>query len=204
MSEERISSPVSTVTVATPEQMRELGRGIAGLLRAGDVVLLHGPLGAGKTVLAQGIGAGLGVTTPVTSPTFVLARWHEGRLPFVHVDAYRLRVSDAGIREARLELDDLDLGTSVADSVTVVEWGKALAEGLAADRLELTLTRPEEGDDRTVTITAYGARWAGVDLVSLVASLGAGDSRGGHDWAAAGSGTLPGSDLHPPSSRRTP
>ena len=137
---------------------RDVGHRLAGLLRAGDLVLLTGPLGAGKTAFAQGIGAGLGVTGPVTSPTFVLARVHGGALPMVHVDAYRLRDSGTPWRE----LDDLDLEASLGDSVTVVEWGEGIAEGLAESRLEVELTRDDAGhpDRRTVRVRPVGERWA--------------------------------------------
>jgi tRNA threonylcarbamoyladenosine biosynthesis protein TsaE len=140
--------------VPTRDAMLALGRRLAGLVRAGDVVLLDGPLGAGKTTLTQGIGAGLGVSTPITSPTFVLAREHEGRaLRLVHVDAYRLASWD--------ELDDLDLSTT--DAVTVVEWGRGLAEPLARDRLEVIIA-PGRDDAREVRVHGHGARWAGLDL----------------------------------------
>ena len=131
-----------SLTVATAAHMRSLGRSLATVLRAGDLVILSGGLGAGKTTLTQGIGEGLGVRGPITSPTFVIARVHPpvapsaatGELPpaLVHADAYRLG--------SALELDDLDLDTDTAASVTVVEWGEGLAEGLAADRLEITIT----------------------------------------------------------------
>ena len=138
-----------------PPATHELGRRLAGELRAGDLLVLSGPLGAGKTALTQGIGVGLGVRGTVTSPTFVLARVHPGPLPLVHVDAYRLR--DSGSR--RLELDDLDLDASLPDSVTVVEWGDGLAEGLSEARLEVALDRPEE-DSRTLVSTPHGRRWS--------------------------------------------
>lgn len=130
-------------------QTRALGRRLAAGLRAGDLVVLSGPLGAGKTALAQGIGAGLAVQGQVTSPTFVLARVHRGRLPMVHVDAYRLR--DAGA--PRLELDDLDLDADLPGSVVVVEWGEGLVEGLSDARLDVHLDRTagaahEQVDDR--------------------------------------------------------
>jgi tRNA threonylcarbamoyladenosine biosynthesis protein TsaE len=145
--------------------MRDLGRRLAGLLRAGDLVLLAGPLGAGKTTLVQGIGEGLHVRGPVTSPTFVIARVHPplGSGPaLVHADAYRLATP--------AEVDDLDLDASAANSVTVVEWGGGLAEGLAAERLEITIDRPpgtagqadeaDAGDEpRTVRIAGIGPRW---------------------------------------------
>ena len=131
-----------SLTVATAAQMRALGRSLATVLRAGDLVLLSGGLGAGKTTLTKGIGDGLGVRGPITSPTFVIARVHppvgstavtgELRPALVHADAYRLG--------SVLELDDLDLDTDTAASVTVVEWGGGLAEGLATDRLEITIT----------------------------------------------------------------
>ena len=138
-----------------PEATHELGRRLAAELRPGDLVLLSGPLGAGKTALTQGIGAGLGVRGAVTSPTFVLARVHPGPLPLVHVDAYRLRESGS----SRLELDDLDLDASLPDSVTVVEWGEGLAEDLAEARLEVRLERPDD-ETRLVQVTAYGGRWS--------------------------------------------
>ena len=118
--------------------MRALGGRLGQLLAPGDLVVLSGPLGAGKTVLAQGIGAGLGVPGRVTSPTFVLARVHRGgRIPLVHVDAYRLGSGPTG----RAEVDDLDLDAETHDSVTVVEWGEGLVEGLAEDRLEVHIDR---------------------------------------------------------------
>ena len=119
------------VIVETAEQMRDLGRQLAGLLRPGDLIILNGPLGAGKTTLTQGIGAGLGVRGSVTSPTFVIARVHPGPIPLVHADAYRLG--------SALELDDLDLDADTDMSVTIVEWGEGLAEELASDRLEITI-----------------------------------------------------------------
>ncbi|HET9900508.1 MAG TPA: tRNA (adenosine(37)-N6)-threonylcarbamoyltransferase complex ATPase subunit type 1 TsaE [Actinomycetes bacterium] len=131
--------------------MRALGRRLAALLRAGDLVVLAGSLGAGKTTLTQGIGLGLGVRGPVTSPTFVIARVHPGPVPLVHVDAYRLG--------SLAEVADLDLEASLSDSVTVVEWGTGLVEGLADDRLEVTLTRPSDDETRTATIRGVGPRW---------------------------------------------
>jgi tRNA threonylcarbamoyladenosine biosynthesis protein TsaE len=190
------------VTVATAADMRALGRRLAAVLGAGDLVILTGPLGAGKTTLTQGIGEGLGVRGPVTSPTFVIARVHPplaaapaslglpvgwcepgGQRPaLVHADAYRLG--------SALELDDLDLDADVAASVTVVEWGEGLAEGLAGDRLEVTIMPgpadvggdpgdagqdPADADGdpggeeprdspRTVRILGTGARWQDIQL----------------------------------------
>jgi tRNA threonylcarbamoyladenosine biosynthesis protein TsaE len=146
------------------DRMRDLGRRLAAYLRAGDVLLLTGELGAGKTTFTQGVGAGLGVRGEVTSPTFVLSRVHPslvGGPALVHVDAYRL----GGIAE----LDDLDLDVSLHDSVTVVEWGGGVGEGLAEDRLEVDLVRSDSAEDerRTVRITPVGARWVGADLTAL-------------------------------------
>jgi tRNA threonylcarbamoyladenosine biosynthesis protein TsaE len=130
--------------------MRALGERLAADLRAGDLLILTGPLGAGKTTLVKGIGAGLKVRGPVTSPTFVIARVHPGPVvPLVHADAYRLA--------SMLEVDDLDLDT--ANSVTVVEWGEGLAEGLADDRLEISISPDPESQRRTVRIRGIGARW---------------------------------------------
>jgi tRNA threonylcarbamoyladenosine biosynthesis protein TsaE len=138
-------------TLPTPDDTRALGVELADLLRAGDLVVLVGPLGAGKTALTQGIGRGLGVREPVTSPTFVIARVHTGgRLPLVHVDAYRLGGVD--------ELDGLDLETSLDDSVTVVEWGQGLVEQLADEHLEVQLER-EEDDVRTAVLVPHGPSW---------------------------------------------
>jgi tRNA threonylcarbamoyladenosine biosynthesis protein TsaE len=159
------------LTVATADDMVALGRRLAAWLRPGDLVVLNGTLGAGKTTLVQGIGAGLGVRGPVTSPTFVIARVHPsltGGPALVHADAYRLA--------SPAEVDDLDLDASLETSVTVVEWGGGLVEGLAADRLEVSiaLTAPGAGpagpegaaggagpdqEPRTVRLEGHGARW---------------------------------------------
>jgi tRNA threonylcarbamoyladenosine biosynthesis protein TsaE len=149
--------PPAELRIATDGDMRDLGRRLAALLRAGDLVILAGPLGAGKTTLVQGIGAGLGVRGPVTSPTFVIARVHPplagGGPALVHADAYRL--GSFG------EVDDLDLDTDVGRAVTVVEWGTGLAEPLAEDRLEITIEPDQDSDVRTVRINGHGARWHG-------------------------------------------
>jgi tRNA threonylcarbamoyladenosine biosynthesis protein TsaE len=134
-----------------PEDTHALGRALAQVMRAGDLVVLVGPLGAGKTALTQGIGAGLGVREPVTSPTFVISRVHrDGRVPLVHVDAYRLgSVAD---------VDDLDLDVTVADSVTVVEWGQGLVERLTDEHLEVRLERRDD-DVRTAVLVPHGPSW---------------------------------------------
>jgi tRNA threonylcarbamoyladenosine biosynthesis protein TsaE len=135
--------------------MHQLGIKVSAHLRAGDLLLVNGPLGAGKTVLAQGVGAGLGVTG-ITSPTFVISRVHKADVPFIHVDAYRLVDSE----NPNLYLDDLDL--DVANSITFIEWGGAESARLSEDRLEITIDRSNE--ERTVEITPVGSRWAGFSL----------------------------------------
>ncbi|MET8156314.1 tRNA (adenosine(37)-N6)-threonylcarbamoyltransferase complex ATPase subunit type 1 TsaE [Sphaerisporangium sp. NPDC005289] len=139
---------------ATTEEMWALGEEVARLLRPGDLVVLSGPLGAGKTTLVQGIAEGLKVRGPITSPTFVISRVHPslaGGPALVHADAYRLG--------GALEVDDLDLDASLEDSVTVVEWGEGLVEGLADDRLEITIERGDAGDERLMRLRGVGPRW---------------------------------------------
>lgn len=141
--------------------MRTLGEVLGRSVAGGDVVVLSGDLGAGKTTLTQGIARGLGISDRVTSPTFVIARVHEspaGRPDLVHVDAYRLG--------SVVELDDLDLDADLDRCVVVVEWGEGLVEQLSASRLEVRILRTgDDGDDRrTVTITGHGPRWASVSL----------------------------------------
>lgn len=151
-----------TTTLPDADDTRELGRRLATLLRAGDLVILSGDLGAGKTTLTQGIGEGLGVRGPVTSPTFVIARVHPSLADgpaLVHVDAYRL--GDTA------ELDDLDLDTDVDEAVTIVEWGSGLAEALAGNRLELRLTRAAD-DVRTLQLAPVGPRWLDADLSGVL------------------------------------
>ena len=135
--------------------MFDLGISLSTQLKAGDLVLINGPLGAGKTVLAQGIGKGLGIDD-ITSPTFVISRTHKAALPMIHVDAYRLIDTD----NPNLYLDDLDLDTE--NSVTVVEWGGAESARLSEDRLEISIDRTNEV--RQVEIKAIGARWNGFAL----------------------------------------
>ena len=156
---------VRPVDVELPDLLatRRLGERLAGGLRAGDLVVLSGPLGAGKTSLTQGLATGLGVRGTVTSPTFVLARAHRGPLPLLHVDAYRLR--DAGPRA--LDLADLDLEDALEDGVVVVEWGEGLVERLSPSRLDVVLSRPgaqtaagtQQDAGRTAQVRAHGTRW---------------------------------------------
>jgi tRNA threonylcarbamoyladenosine biosynthesis protein TsaE len=137
------------------------GRAISGVLRAGDLVMLNGPLGAGKTALAQGIGAGLGVIGAITSPTFVIARVHRpdprtgGKLAMVHADAYRL----GGTSDPLGEIDGLDLDATLEESVTLVEWGEGLVEQLADTHLELSLIRNPD-DSRLIELIPHGGDWA--------------------------------------------
>jgi tRNA threonylcarbamoyladenosine biosynthesis protein TsaE len=149
------------LAVPTADDMRRIGEELAGQLRAGDVLVLSGDLGAGKTTFTQGLGAGLKVRGDITSPTFVISRVHPslvGGPALVHVDAYRV----GGIAE----LDDLDLDASLDEAVTVVEWGHGLAESLAPDRLDVVLTRGDDDTDETrgVRITPVGGRWAETGL----------------------------------------
>ncbi|WP_369132833.1 tRNA (adenosine(37)-N6)-threonylcarbamoyltransferase complex ATPase subunit type 1 TsaE [Modestobacter sp. I12A-02662] len=135
----------------TVADTRAFGRELAAVLQPGDLVVLAGPLGAGKTALTQGIGAGLGVPGPVTSPTFVLARVHRGgRVPLVHVDAYRLT--------GMADVDDLDLDATTEESVTVVEWGHGLVEQLADEHLVVELDRRDD-DVRTARLVPVGPGW---------------------------------------------
>ena len=143
------------IAVATADEMHQLGEKLSTHLRAGDLVLVNGPLGAGKTVLAQGVGAGLGITG-ITSPTCVISRVHKAPVPFIHVDAYRLIDSE----NPNLYLDDLDL--DIAGSITFIEWGGAESARLNQDRLEITIDRSDEV--RKIQITPVGSRWAGFSL----------------------------------------
>jgi tRNA threonylcarbamoyladenosine biosynthesis protein TsaE len=134
--------------------MHELGKGIGAQCVAGDLILLNGPLGAGKTVLVQGIGEALGISD-ITSPTFVISRIHKAPLPLIHVDAYRLL--DGG--KAAMYLDDLDLDSPREGAVTVIEWGGEESARLSEERLEIVIDRTD--DLREVTITPVGQRWQG-------------------------------------------
>lgn len=137
--------------------MFDLGKKIGSQCKAGDLILLNGPLGAGKTVLVQGIGAALGIEG-VTSPTFVISRVHKGSLPLIHVDAYRLL--DGANTNAYL--DDLDLDTERESGVTVIEWGGQESARLSDERLEISIDRSD--DVRDVSANAIGARWSGFSL----------------------------------------
>lgn len=159
----RERGPVMQAALASPEATEGFGRCLAGVCRAGDLIILTGDLGAGKTTLTRGLGAGLGVRGPVTSPTFVVARRHphpEGGTDLVHVDAYRLG--------SRGEVDDLDLWDSAGTAVTVVEWGADRVEHLSDHRLHIELA--EIADDpqaRMITVRPVGARWTASDVQSL-------------------------------------
>jgi tRNA threonylcarbamoyladenosine biosynthesis protein TsaE len=143
--------------VKSAEEMFELGRKIGSQCRPGDQILLTGPLGAGKTLLAQGIGTALGIDE-ITSPTFVIARKHDGRIPIVHVDLYRLL--DSSNPSAAIE--DLDLETDADKSVTIIEWASPEYSALQEDRLEITIDRTNEV--RVVTFNPVGKRWDGLKL----------------------------------------
>lgn len=146
--------PDGTAVLATPEETVALGERIGAGLRAGDVVVLSGPLGAGKTMLTKGIAAGMQVEGPVTSPTYVLARVHPARDPgdpdLVHVDVYRLLDHATDLLG---ELDSLDLDTDLEQAVVVVEWGEGLAERLSDHHLDVQLDRAPDSEIRT-------ARWS--------------------------------------------
>jgi tRNA threonylcarbamoyladenosine biosynthesis protein TsaE len=182
-------APRSAIDLDSPDRMRDLGRALAALLRPGDLVMLTGELGAGKTTLTRGIGEGLGVRGAVTSPTFVIARVHPpltGGPALVHVDAYRL---NGGLDE----MEDLDLDVSLPESVIVVEWGDDKVEELADARLHIVIERttgagtsgagadaadetagalpPEDDGRRSVVLTGHGERWAGPELAELAASF---------------------------------
>ena len=174
-----------TIAAPTSEAMQELGRRVAGMVHGGDVLLLSGPLGAGKTTFAQGFGAGLDITEPIVSPTFTIARELDGHFAdgtpahLVHVDAYRL--GDSG----RLldELESLGLDEELEDpgenTVVLMEWGEQMATALAPERLEIHIDRPLDSSDvasagsdgeltsngtRTVAFVPVGKRWAAFDL----------------------------------------
>lgn len=139
--------------------MRDFGAELASHLQPGDIVVLRGNLGAGKTALTQGIGRFLGIND-VTSPTFVISRSHKGRIPLIHVDAYRLLDSGA----QGFEIDDLDLDTAREDAITVIEWGEEVAQRLHEDYLLIDITFGAGEDERLVTLSGHGKRWEGFQL----------------------------------------
>lgn len=167
----------AALSIATPDAMHALGLQLGRILGAGDLLILTGPLGAGKTTLTRGIGEGMGVRGPVTSPTFVIARTHPsevGGAPLVHVDAYRLG--------SALELDDLDI--DFACSVVVAEWGEGMLDGVVDSWLDVRIERPtgagpdadahpedEPVEERTVALEAHGPAWAHRDLGAVVRAL---------------------------------
>lgn len=157
-----MTRPIRVDSVAA---MAGLGARLAGLLRPGDLVVLNGPLGAGKTTLARGLGTALGVRGEVTSPTFVIARRHRpvaAGPPLLHIDAYRTSAE---------ELLDQDLDVEAAECVTVVEWGGGKVEEWSADRLDVVIEPGADPDDpRLVTIVPVGSRWSGVDLLRALAA----------------------------------
>lgn len=161
------------VLLPTAEATQAWGRRLGAALRAGDLVVLTGGLGAGKTTLTQGIADGVGVRGPITSPTFVLSRVHPSVVDgpaLVHADAYRLGFAGA---DAAGQLDALDLDAWLDDSVTVVEWGAGLVDGLTSDYLELTLTRTSD-EARRVTVQSYGGRWSSLDAARTLDLLSPG------------------------------
>jgi tRNA threonylcarbamoyladenosine biosynthesis protein TsaE len=154
--DQRDALAARTLELPTAEDTHEFGRRLGAVLHAGDLVVLGGPLGAGKTALVQGIGAGMGVQGRIASPTFVIARVHPAGQPhgatLVHVDAYRLGLLG--------EVDDLDLDVDLADAVVVVEWGAGLVEQLSDAYLHITLARAADSEVRTARIEPYGGDWA--------------------------------------------
>ena len=145
--------------VRSVDEMRELGSFIASQSRAGDLIVLSGPLGAGKTALTQGIGAGLGIDG-VTSPTFVISRVHKGAITLIHVDAYRL----LGGTNSAFEFDDLDLDTGRESALTVIEWGGEVGARFGEDFLEIVIEFGAEESERKVSAISHGERWEGFEL----------------------------------------
>jgi tRNA threonylcarbamoyladenosine biosynthesis protein TsaE len=147
------------VLINSVTEMLQLGAKLAAHLKPGDLVVLRGNLGAGKTALTQGIGEYLGIKD-VTSPTFVIARSHKGKIPLIHVDAYRLL--DSGTNN--FEIDDLDLDTSRAGAITVIEWGESVAARLNEDYLLIDINFGVGEDERNVEFIGHGDRWEGFSL----------------------------------------
>jgi tRNA threonylcarbamoyladenosine biosynthesis protein TsaE len=147
--------PPQPIELPTAQATADFGARLAGVLLPGDLIVLSGPLGAGKTALTQGIGRGLGVRGSVVSPTFVISRVHRsltGGPALVHVDAYRLG--------SLAEVDDLDLDVDVADSITVVEWGAGLVEQLSDAYLLIELSRSDTSEQRSARLVPHGGTWA--------------------------------------------
>jgi len=154
-----VSKELAKLQISTAEDMHEFGSKLAGILKAGDLVILTGPLGAGKTTFTRGVGEGLQAIGNVSSPTFVIARTHKrenSKVPLVHVDAYRL--------SSVHEFDDLDI--DIDHSIVLVEWGRGFAEELAESWLDIEIGRDHTGesDIRDVTITAHGSRFENARL----------------------------------------
>ncbi|GDX22435.1 tRNA (adenosine(37)-N6)-threonylcarbamoyltransferase complex ATPase subunit type 1 TsaE [Actinomycetes bacterium] len=147
------------IEISSPAAMREFGASLGAQLRAGDLIVLQGPLGAGKTALTQGIGSALGFDQ-VTSPTFVISRVHTGKLPLIHVDAYRL----LGSPSSAFEFDDLDLATQRESAVTVIEWGAEVALRLGEDYLLLDIAYGISDDARTIKVSKFGDCWNEINL----------------------------------------
>jgi len=147
------------IEISSPAAMREFGVSLGAQLRAGDLIVLQGPLGAGKTALTQGIGSALGFDQ-ITSPTFVISRVHNGKLPLIHVDAYRL----LGSASSAFEFDDLDLATQRERAVTVIEWGAEVALRLGEGYLLLDIAYGNRDDERTIKVSKFGDRWDEVKL----------------------------------------
>lgn len=145
------------VIVNSLEEMHALGRSLGERLQRGDILLLNGTLGAGKTSLVQGIGEALGIHG-ITSPTFVISRIHLGKIPLIHVDAYRL------VGEPLALFDDLDLESQIDSSVTVIEWGDGFVKRIAGEFLEIQLAFGEGDDQRVLTSIGHGDRWQGFEL----------------------------------------
>ena len=146
-----------SLTVETAEAMNALGERISTQLRIGDLILLSGPLGAGKTALTQGIGKGLGITG-ITSPTFVISRIHAGKIPLVHVDAYRLQGDNSAL------FDDLDLDSLLVSGIVIIEWGEGLIQRITSEYLEIDISITDDFQTRSVSIHGYGSRWQGFTL----------------------------------------
>jgi tRNA threonylcarbamoyladenosine biosynthesis protein TsaE len=147
------------VLISSIDAMRELGARLGSVLHKGDIVVLKGTLGAGKTALTQGIGKYLGIED-VTSPTFVIARTHKAGIPLIHVDAYRL----LGNTTQSFEIDDLDLDTAREGAITVIEWGEEVATRLHEDYLLVSIEFGTDESDRVVTFQGHGIRWEGFSL----------------------------------------